>query len=570
MATDPLTGFLYLADILECYEYIASLKDRGENIKVINASYGGPYSYAEFSAIQKLRDRGILLVAAAGNNGKNNDVSPIYPCNYNLDNIICVASTDRNDNLSWFSNYGNLTVHVAAPGEQIYSTYPITYENFNPSNCNNLFFDDFESGLNNWSILSDVDNVDVGLSTKYSLSPIHSLTESVSGNYSDDATILIISKPFYMLPYYRDQKIFGYFSFRAYLKPNDFGGVVFGADDFNKLFIPWVMDGDIIDWLKLRNKWVSLSFYIPKELRKDTSQLVLALISNADGLTDDGIYWDNIGICAVSWPTNKYKSLQGTSMATSFVSGLAALIWSKEPNLSYLDVKNRILSTVDVLPQLSGKVKTSGRINAYRALLGSTCTPPFTDIPCDFWAINEITWAKNRGITKGYPDGTYRPYEPIKRDAVAAFIVRALFGDNPTCQGGVPCESTQPYFKDVDQSQPFFRHIQKLYEAGITKGWPDGTYRPYENIRRDAMAAFLIRALGYGDNPICSGGVPCENTQPYFMDVPPTHPFYKHIQKLKELGITRGCRQDPPMYCPDNYVTRDAMAVFLYRAFSDK
>jgi hypothetical protein len=197
------------------------------------------------------------------------------------------------------------------------------------------------------------------------------------------------------------------------------------------------------------------------------------------------------------------------------------------------------------------------------------CIQPFTDIPCDFWAINEITWAKNRGITKGYPDGTYRPYEPIKRDAMAAFIVRALFGDNPTCQGGVPCESTQPYFKDVDQSQPFFRHIQKLYEAGVTKGWSDGTYRPYENIRRDAMAAFLIRALGYGDNPICSGGVPCENTQPYFMDVPQVHPFYKHIQKLKELGITRGCRQDPPMYCPDGYVTRDAMAVFLYRAFSN-
>jgi len=199
-----------------------------------------------------------------------------------------------------------------------------------------------------------------------------------------------------------------------------------------------------------------------------------------------------------------------------------------------------------------------------------THSSPFTDIPSDFWAINEITWAKNRGITKGYPDGTYRPYEPVKRDAMAAFIVRALFSDNPTCQGGVPCESTQPYFKDVDQSQPFFRHIQKLYEAGITKGYPDGTYRPYENIRRDAMAAFLIRALGYGDNPICSGGVPCGNTPPYFMDVAPTHPFYKHIQKFKELGITGGCRQDPPMYCPDSYVTRDAMAVFLYRAFSNK
>jgi len=565
MAALPLIGSLSLANTLECYEYIASLKYRGENIKVINASYGGPYSYAEFSAIQRLRDRGILLVAAAGNNGKNNDVSPLYPCNYNLDNIICVASTDRNDNLSWFSNYGNSTVHVAAPGEQIYSTYPITYENFNPSNCNNIFFDNFESGTGNWYF-----GPPAGLSTKYSLSPNNSITESVSGNYPDNATILIISKPFYMLLYYRNQKIFGYFSFRAYLQPGDIGAVFFGADDFNKLFIPWIMDGNIINLLKWRDKWVSLSFYIPKDLRKDTSQLMLALISDDDGLTDDGIYWDNIGICAVSWSTNKYASMSGTSMATPFVSGLAALIWSKEPNLSYLDVKNRILSTVDVLPQLSRKVKTSGRINAYRALLGSTCNPPFTDIACDFWAINEITWAKNRGITKGYPDGTYRPYEPVKRDAMAAFIVRALFSDNPTCQGGVPCESTQPYFKDVDQSQPFFRHIQKLYEAGITKGYPDGTYRPYENIRRDAMAAFLIRALGYGDNPICSGGVPCGNTPPYFMDVAPTHPFYKHIQKFKELGITGGCRQDPPMYCPDSYVTRDAMAVFLYRAFSNK
>jgi subtilisin family serine protease len=565
MAAKPPTGFLYLADTLECYEYIASLKDRGENIKVINASYGGPYySYHEFSAIQRLRDRGILFVAAAGNEGNNNDISPEYPCNYNLDNIICVVSTDRNDNLSWFSNYGNSTVHVAAPGEQIYSTYPITLKNFNSSFCNNIFFDNFESGTGNWYF-----NSPAGLSTEYFLSPTHSITDSVEGDYPDNATITIVSRYIDLSPY-KSVKLYGYFSIMPYLSDGDSVSFIVGIDSFTKYGIMLQQNGEDFDALGLKGKWTSWVYYIPREVRKYNVQLAFKLEPNDDGLTDDGIYWDNIGICAVSWATNKYEPLQGTSMATPFVSGLAALIWSKEPNLSYLDVKNRILSTVDVLPQLSGKVKTSGRINAYRALLGSTCTPPFTDIPCDFPAINEITWAKNRGITKGYPDGTYRPYEPVKRDAMAAFIVRALFGDNPTCQGGVPCESTQPYFKDVDQSQPFFRHIQKLYEAGITKGWPDGTYRPYENIRRDAMAAFLIRALGYGDNPICSGGVPCENTQPYFMDVAPTHPFYKHIQKLKELGITTGCRQDPPMYCPDSYVTRDAMAVFLYRAFSNK
>jgi len=168
---NPLLGELTDDALLECYSYIESLKDRGENIKVINASYGGPYSYAEELAIQRLRSKGILFVTAAGNEAENNDITPSYPCNYNLDNIICVASTDRNDYLSPFSNYGN-SVHVAAPGEEIYSTYPITYENFKPSYCNNVFFDNFESGTGNWYF-----DPPAGLSTKYSFSPIHSITQ---------------------------------------------------------------------------------------------------------------------------------------------------------------------------------------------------------------------------------------------------------------------------------------------------------------------------------------------------------------------------------------------------------
>jgi subtilisin family serine protease len=568
MAAVPLIGLLNLADTLECYEYIASLKDRGENIKVINASYESPYfSNAEFLAIQRLRDRGILLVAAAGNDGKNNDVSPIYPCNYNFDNIICVASTDRNDNLSWFSNYGNSTVHVAAPGEEIYSTYSITYENFNPSYCKNLFFDNFENGLYNWSILSDVDNVDVGLSIKYSLSPTHSLTESVSGNYPDNATILIISKPFYMLPYYRDQKIFGYFSFRAYLQPGDIGAVIFGADDFNKLFIPWIMDGNIIDLLKWRDKWISLSLYIPKDLRKVSSQLVLAFISNDDGVTDDGIYWDDIGICAVSWPTNIYKSLQGTSMATPFVSGLAALIWSKEPNLSYLDVKNRILSTVDVLPQLYGKVKTSGRINAYRALLGSTCNPPFFDIPCDHWAINYISAVKDAGITKGCnppQNDRFCPEDVVTRAQMAAFIIRAIEGE-PTSY------NANPYFADVPPTHWAFKYVQRVRERGIAQGYA-GTnlYGPEDNVTREQLAKMLIMALvsrGKITEPpsdYCASGSP-------FTDVDPNSWSCRYIKRLKELGITQGC--NPPQndrYCPQNPVTRAEMAAFIYRAFLNK
>lgn len=152
-----------------------------------------------------------------------------------------------------------------------------------------------------------------------------------------------------------------------------------------------------------------------------------------------------------------------------------------------------------------------------------------------------------RGITTGYPDGTFRPGDPVKRDAMAAFLVRAITGTNdPICNGGVPCKNTSPYFKDVPPDHMFFPHIQKLYELGITKGYSDGTYRPYENISRAAMGAFLVRAKENTDDPICNGGVPCSQTNPYFQDVPSNHPQFKHIQRLKELGYTKGC--NPPYY----------------------
>jgi uncharacterized repeat protein (TIGR01451 family) len=66
-------------------------------------------------------------VAAAGNDGTNNDTSPHYPSNYDLDNIISVASTTHTDALSSFSNFGSVTVDLAAPGSDIVSTLPGGY-----------------------------------------------------------------------------------------------------------------------------------------------------------------------------------------------------------------------------------------------------------------------------------------------------------------------------------------------------------------------------------------------------------------------------------------------------------
>ncbi|MCH8486376.1 MAG: S8 family serine peptidase [Candidatus Cyclonatronum sp.] len=89
-----------------------------------NHSWGGPnFSQAAFNAINAAGQAGHFVIAAAGNNGSNNDNQNFYPAGYNLPNVMAVASSTRTDQRSGFSNFGANTVHVAAPGSEILSTY---------------------------------------------------------------------------------------------------------------------------------------------------------------------------------------------------------------------------------------------------------------------------------------------------------------------------------------------------------------------------------------------------------------------------------------------------------------
>ena len=89
-----------------------------------NSWGGGGFSQALLDAITAASDAGILFVAAAGNDGSNNDIFPTYPSGYNVPGIVAVAATDSNDNLAVFSNYGSQTVDLGAPGVSILSTLP--------------------------------------------------------------------------------------------------------------------------------------------------------------------------------------------------------------------------------------------------------------------------------------------------------------------------------------------------------------------------------------------------------------------------------------------------------------
>jgi subtilisin family serine protease len=89
---------------------------------VINNSWGG--GGGGDSLKTAIEASAALVVCAAGNSGRNNDSIPYYPSSYNSANIIAVAASDQDDKLASFSNYGAVSVDVAAPGTNIYSAQP--------------------------------------------------------------------------------------------------------------------------------------------------------------------------------------------------------------------------------------------------------------------------------------------------------------------------------------------------------------------------------------------------------------------------------------------------------------
>jgi len=117
------------ASVLGCLQYVQVMRGRGVNIVATNNSYGDcpeacGYSQALHDAIVAQMADGILFVAAAGNNGSNDDTQPFYPASYAVPNVVAVAATDNQDRMAGFSSYGRRTVSLGAPGVNVLSTLP--------------------------------------------------------------------------------------------------------------------------------------------------------------------------------------------------------------------------------------------------------------------------------------------------------------------------------------------------------------------------------------------------------------------------------------------------------------
>jgi len=110
-----------VAHAIACIEYALS-----KGAKVLSNSWGGPgYDPDLEEAIINAGNEGVLFIAAAGNKQMDLDNErPAYPASYDCNNIITVMATDSDDSKSSFSNYGLISVDLAAPGSDIFSTFP--------------------------------------------------------------------------------------------------------------------------------------------------------------------------------------------------------------------------------------------------------------------------------------------------------------------------------------------------------------------------------------------------------------------------------------------------------------
>ena len=106
------------SDAIQCLDYA-----RENGAKIVNMSVEGPDASESLRlAIESCGEAGMIVVAASGNSGRNNDIAPRYPASFDSSNIVAVMATGRRDQLPSYSNYGATSVDLGAPGDFIYST----------------------------------------------------------------------------------------------------------------------------------------------------------------------------------------------------------------------------------------------------------------------------------------------------------------------------------------------------------------------------------------------------------------------------------------------------------------
>ena len=176
----------------------------------------------------------------------------------------------------------------------------------------------------------------------------------------------------------------------------------------------------------------------------------------------------------------------------------------------------------------------------------------FSDVPNNHPAATEIAFLAEEGVVNGYPDGTFRPDAPILRGQVALIMARSL--GLIELDGTIITDTVGPGFDDVAETSLFYPALVTLQGAGIVNGYPDGTFRPNENVTRGEIANILAGAYN----------IERTSTELTFTDQHPA--FNDAVQALLDQGISNGTSETT--FGTRDTLTRSHFAIFTFRAMA--
>jgi hypothetical protein len=234
-------------------------------------------------------------------------------------------------------------------------------------------------------------------------------------------------------------------------------------------------------------------------------------------------------------------------------SGCTRLNYFSNPKLSYNGVA---MGTAGLANNAHVLNTTARAIAAYRPTSPlHPLTQRFADVPTDHPFFGHIEFFAQAEVTTGCSPGAYCPDAAVTRRQMAAFLERTMRASN-----WVP-PSNASVFNDVIAGSTFAGHIEALRADGVTLGCTARTYCPESTVTRAQMAVFVLRAR-------CGATyVPNATLSQTFDDVPLTHPFSAHVEKIFSMGVIDACGSGPLRYCPESPVSRGEMATFIERAY---
>ncbi len=428
------------ADAVEAIDYAVLMKNRGVNIVAINASWG-EYEYSQVlkDAIEAAGDAGILFVAAAGNEGNDNDLTPLYPCGYGLSNIICVGATDKNDQRPNWSNFGFGTVDVGAPGAEILTTLP--GGGYLPQS-GDIFFDDMESANGKWEHGGINDSWTITAEMSHSAS--HAWSDSPDSEYRNNTNSwLAVKNDIDLSSHQNGNVMLGFWIKYSTEYDHDYLSVEFSEDGG----VSWKEAGRVTG---SNNNFELVTVPVPRGFRTHSFRFRFRLFTNGS-VTEDGVYIDDVGV-GIGGPSDSYENESGTSMATPYVTGAVALMASVYPAEDMCHRLGRIFAGVDVKDQFQDLWWSSGRLNLYNSITGIpdpvvtsvspaegvTSGAQFTITGCGFrdfpgqvvfstgateTQAPVVSWS-NTSITAKVPGGTGKYVRVVRADGRKSNVIR--------------------------------------------------------------------------------------------------------------------------------------------------